>query len=151
MSISLSLRILFWVFVRQQNHTINHVVYYSLLGHCESMDVFVKHTNITQHQLATNTPLYFHTSLHFNKASYSFYGPFNYVYLSSCSHVQGCSLFQQMQDMDHKTQSPKYKSHFYASAFILVSYSLTRNAIHKKTYILFRSIFNHFNADERSL
>lgn len=87
-------------------HTINHEVYYSLQGHCESMDVFVKHTNITQHQLATNTPLYFHTPLHFNKASYCFYGHFNYVYLSSCSHERGCSPFHQRKT-DHKTQNMK--------------------------------------------
>jgi len=34
-----------------------------------------------------------------------------------------------MQDMDHKTQSQKHKSLFYASGFILVSYSLTRNNV----------------------
>jgi len=62
------------------------------------------------------------------------------------SHVQGCS--HQMQDMDHKTQSPKYKSHFYASGVF------PDEKYNKKTTIFFRSIskiFNPFNADERSL
>jgi len=95
------------------------------------MDVLVKHTNITQYQLATNTPLYFHTSLHFNKASYSFHGPFNYVYLSSCSH-EPCAGMQSPNDMDHKTQSPKYKSHFYASGIF------PDEKYNKKTTIFFQ-------------